>query len=231
MSSKDIVLQAETRAEYGNGPARRTRRAGRVPGVIYGHGAKGTPISLDAKALLGVIHHPGLVKIDVAGKQSTGIIKEVQRNHVTGGLLHVDIQEVRPDEIITTTVEIEATGTPAGAVQGGQLEQVMRHAEVKLQAQHLFETLTVDVSGMQLNDVMKLGKLPLPEGATMLGDLEQAVFHVRLPKMEETAAAEGEAAEAGAEPEVIAKGKKEEEGAAGGEKKEEKGAAEKKEKK
>ncbi len=215
MSSQALSLKAEPRDGRGNGPSRRMRRSGRVPAVIYGHGQSAS-VSVDEKAILGLIHHPGLITIDVAGKAVSGIIKEVQRNPISGKLLHADIQEVRPDELITVTVQIESKGVPAGAIAGGQLEQVMRQIEIRIQAKDLFETLTVDISAMQLDQTMHVKELPLPEGVKILTARDQAVFQVRLPKAEEVAEpVEGAAAAAGTEPEVIAKGKKDEEGAEG----------------
>lgn len=210
--SKDTVIQVVPRTGTGNGPARRARREGQIPAVVYGHGAS-QPVMVDEKAINAVVHHPGLLQLDVVGGEKiSGIIKDVQRNTMSGKVQHVDFQEVKPTEMLTVSVSIEAVGTPAGAVQGGQLEQNMRNLDIKIQAQHIFETLQVDVSGMELNDVMHVNQLVLPEGAVALGDTKFAVFHVRLPKQDEVKAAEG--AEAAATPEVIAKGKKPEEGAA-----------------
>ena len=210
--SKDTVIQVVPRTGTGNGPSRRARRAGQIPAVVYGHGTS-QPVMVDEKAINAVVHHPGLLQLDVVGGEKiSGIIKDVQRNTMSGKVQHIDFQEVLPTETLTVSVSIEAVGTPAGAVQGGQLEQNMRNLEIKIQAQHIFETLQVDVSAMELNDVMHVNQLVLPEGAVALGDLKFAVFHVRLPKQEEVKVVEG--AEAAATPEVIAKGKKPEEGAA-----------------
>ena len=210
--SKDAVIQVVPRTATGNGPSRRARRTGQIPAVVYGHGTS-QPVMVEEKALNAVVHHPGLLELDVAGGQKiSGIIKDIQRNTLSGKVQHVDFQEVLPTELLTVSVSIEAVGTPAGAVQGGQLEQNMRNLEIKIQAQHIFETLQVDVSGMELNEVMHVNQLVLPEGAVALGDTKFAVFHVRVPKQEEAKVVEG--AEAAATPEVIAKGKKPEEGAA-----------------
>lgn len=227
--SKDVTIQIVPRTDTGNGPARRARKSGQVPAVVYGRGKQSQPVMVDEKAVAAVVHHPGLIGLQGAAGTVTGIIKEVQRNPLSGKIIHVDFQEVRADEIITVSVTIEAVGTPAGAIQGGQIEQNMRSLDIKIQAQHIFEVLQVDVSKMELNDVMHVNQLALPEGAVALGDPKAAVFHVRLPKQEEEKPAEG--AEGGAEPEVIAKGKKDEEGAEGAAKPGEKAAPKAEEKK
>ena len=214
MSKQEVTLNAEPRELRGNGPARRLRRAGRVPAVIYGHGKTGVSLTLEEAALKAVVHHPGLIQIRLGSGTLSAIIKDVQRDIFTGKTTHVDLQEVAADEIITVTVQIEAVGDPAGLAMGGQLEQNMRHVDIKVRAADLFETLKVDVSGMQLDHVLHVRDLKLPEGVVALGDPDMGVFQVRLPKMEEEKPAEEDAvAAAGAEPEVIAKGKKEEEGA------------------
>ena len=214
MKPSEVAIKFEPRTTRGNGAARRLRRTGRVPGVMYGHGEPGQPVSVDDLALKGILHHPGLIQIEgTDNKKLTAIIKEVQRNCLSGQVLHVDFQEVRADEVITSSVDIEPVGEPAGIQAGGQLEQVMRRLEIRVKAGDLFEVLKVDVSGMQLSDVMHVGDLKLPEGVTTLVNKDAAVFQVRLPKMEveePEAAVEGEEA-ATTEPEVIAKGKKEEE--------------------
>lgn len=214
MSKKEVSLKAEPRDLRGNGPARRLRRAGRVPAVIYGHGKTGVSLTLEEAALKTVVHHPGLIQIQLGADTLSAIIKDVQRDIFTGRTTHVDLQEVAADEVITVTVQIEAVGDPAGLAMGGQLEQNMRHVDIRVRAADLFETLKVDVSGMQLDHVLHVRDLKLPEGVVALGDPDMGVFQVRLPKMEEEKPAE-EGAEAAttAEPEVIAKGKKEEEGA------------------
>jgi large subunit ribosomal protein L25 len=215
MSKKEVTLNAEPREMRGNGPARRLRRAGRVPAVIYGHGKTGVSLTLEEGALKTVVHHPGLIQIHLGADTLSAIIKDVQRDIFTGKTTHVDLQEVAADEIITVTVQIEAVGDPAGLAMGGQLEQNMRHVDIRVRAADLFETLKVDVSGMQLDHVLHVRDLTLPEGVVALGDPDMGVFQVRLPKMEEDKTAEDAAAAAAAgEPEVIAKGKKDEEGAA-----------------
>jgi len=216
MSSKESTIQVQPRTERGNGCARRARRLGRIPAVIYGHSHQGQPLSVDENALRQVIHHPGLIQMTIGeDKPVSVIVKDVQRECVSGRILHVDFQEVRADEVVTITIEIEAVGTPIGTQAGGQLEQVLRHLEVKLKARDMFDSLKVDVSHLELNAVLHVRELLLPADVTTATDPSAAVFQVRLPKIEEEVVPEGEAAvegEEGVEPEVITKGKKLEEG-------------------
>lgn len=218
MSSKDVTIEVQPRTERGNGCARRARRQGRVPAVIYGHSHHGEPLSVDETSLLQVIHHSGLLQMSIAGEKTvSAIVKEVQRDCISGRVLHVDFQEVQADEVVTITIQIEAVGVPAGTQAGGQLEQVLRQIDVKLKARDMFDAIKVDVAHLELNAVLHVRDLKFPEGVTPVIDLNATVFQVRLPKVEEEVVPEAGAVEgeAGVEPEVIAKGKKPEEGEEG----------------
>lgn len=232
----ELTLTAETRALTGNGPARRLRKQGRVPAVVYGHGKAGIPLTVQDLALRNLIHHPGLINVAIdGGAPISAIVKDVQRDCISGHILHVDFQEVLADEIIVISVQIESLGDPAGIQAGGQLEQVMRLMDVKVRAKDVTDVVQIDVTKMQLNETMHVRELVLPEGMTAVTHGDAAVFQVRLPKIEEEAATDEavavEGAEGAGEPEVIAKGKKPEDGeegadaAAGG--KEKAGAKEK----
>lgn len=224
MAKKDINIPVEQRAEFGNGPARRLRRSGRVPAIIYGHGEQAVPLLLTEAGMKEILHHTGLVTLTLAGQEPmTAVVKDVQRDSLSGAVLHADFQKVRADEVITIGIRLEAHGDPAGIQMGGQLEQVLRNLEVRCKARDIFESLSVDVSAMNLNDTMHVSDLKLPAGIEVVTPMDAPVFQVRLPKMdvvEEEKPAEGAEAVEGAvaaEPEVIAKGKKpeDEEGAAG----------------
>ncbi|OPZ31673.1 MAG: 50S ribosomal protein L25 [Lentisphaerae bacterium ADurb.BinA184] len=220
MSREQIVIDAEPRTGLGKGPAHRMRQAGRIPGVIYGHGHEALPLSVEALALTPYIHHSGLITLKIGGaggEARTAVIKELQTDAIRGTIRHVDFQEVRADEIIRTTVPVEARGVPAGATQGGQLEQVMYELPVRCPANAVPELIQINVAEMQLGDARLVKDLALPEGTVADCDLNQIVVHVVLPKIaveaEETAEAAPAEGEAAAEPEVISKGKKDEEGA------------------
>lgn len=221
MSSNELVLAAEKREVTGKGPARRLRSAGRVPGVVYGHGKNAIGLSLKMLELAPHIHHGGLLKLKLAGRTRgvTAIIKAVQFDAIRGDIQHVDFQEVRADEIVSATVGLVPHGTPAGQSLGGMLEQALHELDVKCPANKLPEELVVDVSGMGVDDTLHIKDLDLPEGVVAELDGEQLVFQVRIPRVDEAAEDEEEGeeqvdVEGGEEgqPEVITRGKKEEEG-------------------
>lgn len=217
MTTDSIVLNAEKRTEFGKGPSHRLRVQGKVPVVIYGHGKAALALTMDAIEVGNAIHHSGLLSIAVAGSKRplTAIIKDHQVHVPRGNVVHVDFQEVKADEIISVIVPLEPHGTPSGTGDGGQLEQVVHELHIHVPANKIPESIEVDVSGLELDQVLTVADLSLPEGVVAEIDPEQIVFTCRVPHMQETEETEeeGEAlgeAGAGAEPEVIAKGKQEE---------------------
>jgi len=201
--AKKLTVKAEAREVLGTGPCRRLRRAGAVPAVLYGHGAAAAALTLAAEEIPALLHHPGLITLKIGGQRGTvsGIVKEVQRHPITGDILHIDLQEVKADEMVTTMVTIEPHGEPVGHQHGGQLEQVLHEVEVRCQAADMFDSLTVEVGGMELDDVMHVKDLVFPGAAVPTVDPDLPVFQVRLPRIEELEAEEGEVSAAAAEAE------------------------------
>ena len=156
MSKEQIVIVAEPRADYGKGPAHRLRVAGRVPGVMYGHGSAATSLSVAVLGIKPYIHHSGLVVLKLGGEKGeerTAIIKDVQVDALSGAVRHVDFQEVKADEIIRITVPVEARGLPVGTSQGGQLEQVMYNLPLRCPANQVPELIQINVTDLHGNPV------------------------------------------------------------------------------
>ena len=223
MTTDNIVLNAEKRTEFGKGPSHRLRAEEKVPAVIYGHGKDALPLAMDAVEMKNSIHHSGLLAISIKGRKKdlTAIIKDYQLHIPRGDVIHVDFQEVKADEIISLSVPLEAHGTPAGEGEGGQLEQVVHELDINVPANKIPELIEVDVSELELDAVITVADLTLPESVETDIDPEQVVFTCRIPQMEEEPeeeeaelleGEEGEEGEEGAdEPEVISKGKQEDE--------------------
>jgi len=225
----EAILEAEARDTFGKNEARRTRREGKVPAVLYGgDGGSATPIAVAPKALLKILHSEAgqntLISMKLAGAGDTRVlVKDFQLDPITHELLHADFYRVAMDKLLQVTIPIQVTGEPKGVKQqGGVLEHIRREIEIECLPGDIPENITVDVSELMLHQGVRVRDIatnpkwkPLTEGEAML-------VHVIMPKAEEVAApAEAAAAApaAPAEPEVIKKGKKEEEE---GEKKEEK---------
>ena len=203
--SKAISVSIAKRDELGTANARRIRRAGMIPAVVYGHGQAAQPIVISPAEAAKIVFHNGLVELACnCGETKTAIVKEVQRHPINPGILHIDFQEVAMDEIITSLVPVILEGEAAGTKQGGQLEQVMMEIEVKSLPANMPDEIKVDVSNLELDNAIHVKDLAMPEGVTPAVDAELVVCHVRTVKAEaeeEAAApAEGEAAAAEAAP-------------------------------
>jgi len=165
--------------------ARRLRRDGRVPGIVYGGGAEPIGIEVDARELRHALAAAGAVldlSVD-AGKATPVVLKDAQRNPVRGETSHVDLLRVRLDEKIRSVVPIELSGvedTP-GVKQGGVLEQITRELEVEALPTAIPESIVHEVGEMDIGDTITLAALAAPEGVTLLGDLEETVLATLSP--------------------------------------------------
>jgi len=225
-------LTITRRETTGKEVAKRLRRQGVVPAILYG-GAKSEPISLDPRAVLRMIHgREGTTQLlsltfqgEPAGGTRLAIIRDLQFDPVSEKLLHVDLQEVSADRPITVRVGIHPVGEAAGVKeQKGILNLVLHELEVACLPTAIPEHIEADVSALMIGDVLTVGDLRAPAGVRILNAADLAVAIVAAPMAEEVAAPV--AAAAVAEPEVLTERKtKEEEPAAA-----EKGAGKKAEK-
>jgi len=224
--AEEIVLNAKDRSERGKNAARRLRREGMVPAVIYGGEGENLAVAVDPKALQKVLREAGrnaILKLDIAGHGATNaILKSWQVDPIRESFLHADFYRIAMDVAIRVTVPIHVVGEARGVkVDAGILELVVRAIEVECLPGDIPGQIDVEVSDLAINQSLRVSDLKVPEKVKVLVSPDQVVVHVVSVKEEvaPTAAAapvaEGEAAAApGAEPEVIKKGKKEEEGEA-----------------
>jgi len=216
MAMQELTVQQ--RGETGKQVAKRLRRAGVVPAVLYG-GAKPESISVDPKSVLRIIHgHAGstqLLNLTFEGGAGSrmAIIRDLQFDPVSERLLHVDLQEVTADRAITVRVAVHPVGEAAGVRdQKGILNVVLHELDVSCLPILIPERIDADVAALMIGDVLTVGDLRAPEGVRILNDPGQAVVIVAAPMAEEVvAAAATPAATATAEPEVLTERKKEEE--------------------
>ena len=198
----EVRIEAELRTEFGKGAARRTRRAGRVPAVIYGHGAQARHLSLPEHELMLALKTPNaLLRLEgLPGRSGLALPKAVQRNPIKGVIEHVDLIEVRRGEKVTVEIPVRVTGE---IFPGGLLDQQLVQIAVEAEATHIPDGVDVDVEGMQVGAAVHAKDLDLPEGTTLQVDPEALVLHVlAAPTAEEIEAELGEAAPE--EPEVPA---------------------------
>jgi len=219
MNMRELTIEA--RDTIGKGPARRLRRAGRVPAILYG-GTAPVKISIDPRDVYRLIHgHEGGTQLlQVTFGQTTdkrmAIIRDMQFDPVSEDLVHVDLQEVAMDQPIQVSVPLRAVGEAKGVKDtAGIFEMILREVQVMCLPAAIPEVITADVSDLGIHDVFAVRDLVAPEGVRILNDPGQAVATVAPPAAEEVAAtpavAATAAAPAAAEPEVLTERKPKEE--------------------
>jgi large subunit ribosomal protein L25 len=189
----EVRIVAEPRTEFGKGPARRTRRAGRVPAILYGHGTDTRHITLPAHQLLMALKTPNvLIQVDgLSGRSQLTLPKAVQRDPIRGSIEHVDLIMVRRGEKVTVEVPVQVTGE---VEPGGLLDQQMMRLSVEAEATAIPQGIEVDVEGMSIGASIHARDLVLPEGATLAAEPEALVLHVlAAPTAEQIEAELGEA--------------------------------------
>ena len=220
----EAVLEATTRDTFGKNEARRTRREGKVPAVVYGASGDAAktavPIAVEPKALLKILHSESgantLISLKLAGSGDTKVlVKEFQLDPLTHQVLHADFYRVAMDRVIQVTIPVIVKGEPKGVKQqGGVLELIRREIEIECLPGDIPENVEVDASELMLHQGIRVRDIAVSPKWKALSDADMMLVHVIMPKAEEVAApAEGAVAAvaaAPAEPEVIKKGKKEE---------------------
>jgi large subunit ribosomal protein L25 len=220
----EATLEAVRRDTIGKNEARRLRRQGRLPAVLYGTPDEGekvqaVPIAVDPKALLRILHSDSgantLIGLQLDGGDTRVMVREYQLDPITHHLLHADFYKVRMDRRITVTVPIVVRGEAKGVKQqGGILDFVHREIAIECLPADIPEHIEVEASELMLGQSVRVRDLPQSPTWTPATDPETMLVHVIMPKAEEPAPAEAAAVAAPAvpaEPEVIKKGKVEKE--------------------
>src|SRR5580765_1970643 len=217
----EATLEATTRETFGKNEARRTRREGRVPAVLYGGDGKGaTPIAVPPKALLKILHSESgqntLISLKLAGASDTRVlVKDFQIDPVTHEVLHADFYRIAMDRVLQVTIPVTVHGEPKGVKQqGGILEFIRREIVIECLPADVPEHVDVDVSELMLHQGIRVRDVATSPKWKAVTEGEAMLVHVIMPKAEEAPAPADAAAAAAtatpAEPEVIKKGKKEE---------------------
>ena len=211
----EVRIVAEPRTEFGKGPARRIRSAGRVPAVLYGHGTETRHVTLPGHQLLMALKTPNvLIEVEgLSGRPQLTLPKAVQRDPIRGDIEHVDLILVRRGEKVTVEVPVQVTGE---IESGGLLDQQMVRLSVEAEATNIPQGITVDVEGMEIGASVHAGDLDLPSGVTLVAEPEALVLHVlAAPTAEQIEAELGEVPEAEEAPEAVPEAVAEESSAAG----------------
>jgi large subunit ribosomal protein L25 len=211
-------LNVESRQGGGKGVAGRLRNTGKIPAVIYGHTVP-TSITVDAREFRNAfkrITENTIVELHLAGGVHEVLVKDYQRDNLTGQILHVDFYEFEKGKALRTRVPIRLIGNPVGVKEGGILESLLHELDVECLPKDLPEEITLDVNELGLDRAMHVRDLTLPEGVRSLQSADQVVCLVGHRKAEE------EVAPAPVEGEVPAEGEEAAEGVEKAEETEEK---------
>ncbi len=218
-TTQSTGLAVEHREAAGSRAARRLRRTGNVPGVVYGGGEEPVAFQVDSRLLRQTLAHAGAVlELSIDGAGSTPVVvKEIIRHPVSGETLHIDMLRVRLDQAITATVVVDLVGAEdaPGVKEGGVLEQVTRELNIEALPGDIPDLIQYDVSGVQIGDTITVDAITAPRGVTLTDDPETVVATVTPPRLQLEADEEIEA-----ETELVAEGEtaeEAEEGAAEGE--------------
>lgn len=199
----EVRISAEPRTEFGKGGARRTRRAGRVPAVLYGHGGEPRHISLSARDFSHALKTDAganvLLRLDFEGSSELALPKAIQRDPLRGDVEHVDLILVRRGEQVTIDVAVTLLGE---APIDGLIDLQMSTLSVQAEATHIPQHFEVDLTGLAIGDSLHARDVKLPPGVELHTDPDSVVVHV-LPAPS-AAALEAEIAGAQAELGIVA---------------------------
>jgi large subunit ribosomal protein L25 len=214
---KDYKVQAKLREGRGKNDARRARRDGMVPITVYGGGAETVAAVAPLSDLAAILRSESgrntifTVEIDGVGVSEV-MFYDRQIDPVKGRLMHADLTRLVKGQKIEVTVPLHLTGEPVGVKEKqGVLEQIVREIEIRCEPREIPDSLDVDVSNLDVHDVLHVSDIPVSDTIEILTDPELVIATVGIVK-EEAAPAPATEGEEPAEPEVIGKGKKEEEG-------------------
>ncbi len=210
MADATTKLDVSSRAPAGSRAARRLRRSGRVPGIVYGGGGESVSFDADARELrLALARSGAVLDLSVDNEKATPVVlKEAHRDPVRGETVHVDLLRVRLDEAIQAVVPLELTGIEdaPGVKEGGVLEQITRELNVQALPTAIPEAIVQEIGEMQIGETIVLSALSAPAGVTLLDDPETVLATLSPPRLqteeeeietETELVGEGEAAEQG----------------------------------
>jgi large subunit ribosomal protein L25 len=211
-----VDLKAEVREQRGKGPARKLRREGLIPSVLYGPKTKPIVLSLDSKKILDIMKRAAgtnaLINLRIGeGDQEnvkTVMIKEYQLDSLKRTMIHADLYEISMDEKLTVSVPINIIGKSPGVEKGGSLSQVFREVEIECLPGEILDKIDVDISHLEVGDSIHVADLIVKDGVDILTDQKTALATIVAPMAEEVAE---EVAEAEVEAEEEAKAEAEEE--------------------
>lgn len=203
----EVVLSAEKRSESGKSYARKLRREGRVPGIVYGAGDDTASISLNKIELARMLRHEhAIVNVKVDGNDQPAVVKSVDVHPLSGDVIHIDFLRVVAGQEMTVTIPINIVGTAVGTKIGGVLAVLKHDVEISVLPKYMPDHIDIDVSELEIGDVIRIKEITL-ENMSFVEDAEELICQVNQPRKEEEPEeleeGLGEEEEESAEPEVI----------------------------
>ena len=216
MAITPTVIKGERREEFGKGSARRLRRDGKIPGVLYEKGIDNIHFAVDRIEMTAVVRNDGtnaIVELELDGEKLLAMVKHIDQNVITLDIDHIDLLGIKRGEKVTVEVPVVMEGE---AAPGAVVLQETDYVEIEIDALSIPDELTVSIEGKEIGDTLHASDVKLPEGAELISDPETLLVNVTFEQVDEDLEAEAEAAEeggaeAGAESEAPAEEKGDEE--------------------
>jgi large subunit ribosomal protein L25 len=201
--AEEVTLVADVNRPVGKSAARKIRREGKVPAIIYGQGTDPEPVAVPSRELQHILHGAGgantLINLDLSGRKDLVLARQVVRHPVRHTLVHVDFIRIRRDQAVSAEIPIHLTGEPVGVREGGLLEQATFTLSIEAKPGDLPSGIEADVSALDIGDQLTVADLRLPPGVVTTQEPGDLVAHVTQPRgldlPEEAEPAEGEEAE------------------------------------
>ncbi len=171
-----LVLKAEKRDKTGTSSAVKVRKAGRVPGIVYGHKKESIAVSFDAHSLVQSLHRGSrLFDIQIGRKKDKVLLKDVQYDYLGKDIIHIDLIRVDVSELVKVTVPIELKGIAKGTHEGGIIEEHMDHLEIECKVTDMPDVIVVLVKDIGVGDALHAGDVELPEGVVLVTPTTQVI--------------------------------------------------------
>ncbi|MBY8914739.1 50S ribosomal protein L25/general stress protein Ctc [Bacillus sp. YC2] len=181
------TLKANERTDFKRSTLQKIRHSGHVPGIIYGKETTNTPVSLDSIELRKTLRDEGknaIITIDVNGNQQSVMVTDLQIDPLKNELTHADFQVVNMSEELETEVPIQLTGEAKGVKDGGIIQQPLHELSIKAKPKDIPQTINIDISGLEMNDVLTIADLTADGSYTFMNEPEEVVASILPPKQE-----------------------------------------------
>ena len=197
MAITPTVIKGERREEFGKGSARRLRRDGKIPGVLYEKGIENIHFAVDLIEMTAIVRNDGanaIVELELDGEKLLAMVKHIDQNVITLDIDHIDLLGIKRGEKVTVEVPVVMEGE---AAPGAVVLQETDYVEIEIDALSIPDELTVSIEGKEIGDALYASDVKLPEGAELISDPETLIVNVTYEQVDEDLEAEAEAAEEG----------------------------------